>query len=211
MKLIFIQIKQRFCDYLFLIVFIPLLSFSNTQEVKAQVITHYDSKPLVQKSGICGLSLEIDSVVMPAVDVEALIEEDKERENQPYIPFRFGYAIDVNFGLDNSGTWNNSNPEGKIWKLKIISKDAYSINLIFDELYLPEFAVLYIYNEDGTMIYGPVTSLNNNSSGVFASDLLSGDAIILEYFEPFGVIKQGKINISKVIHGYKDMFGLNKN
>ncbi len=211
MKLIFIQIKQRFCDYLFLIVFIPLLSFSNTQEVKAQVITHYDSKPLVQKSGICGLSLEIDSVVMPAVDVEALIEEDKERENQPYIPFRFGYAIDVNFGLDNSGTWNNSNPEGKIWKLKIISKDAYSINLIFDEFYLPEFAVLYIYNEDGTMIYGPVTSLNNNSSGVFASDLLSGDAIILEYFEPFGVIKQGKINISKVIHGYKDMFGLNKN
>ncbi|MDI6832964.1 MAG: trypsin-like serine protease [Bacteroidales bacterium] len=97
------------------------------------------------------------------------------------------------------------------WKLKIISKGAYSINLIFNKFYLPEDASLYIYNEDRTMVYGPVTSANCNASGIFASDVIKGESIILEYFVPHTSLEEGQINISKVIHGYKDIFKKNNN
>lgn len=175
--------------------------------IHAQVPTTFAKNSLIPKSGIYNAN-KIDSVITPFVNKDSLLIKEKNNNCVTCENFKFGYAFDVNYDLA-SGSWDNTKTDGKIWKLKIISKGAYSINLIFDKLNLPKGASLYIYNETGTMVYGPVTSANCNASGMFASDIIFGESIILEYFEPNASLKEGKINISKVIHGYKDVFRTN--
>ncbi len=74
---------------------------------------------------------------MSAVNVDSLLTADAAEESEGK-PFRFGYAIDVNMGLQNSGTWDSLSNGDKIWRLKIHSESAFSINLIFDNFWLPE-------------------------------------------------------------------------
>jgi hypothetical protein len=62
-----------------------------------------------------------------------------------------------------------------------ISTNAYSINLIFDQLSLAKDARLYISSIDGAMVYDPVTAKQNISRGQsFLTDLVIGDEIILQ-------------------------------
>jgi len=43
--------------------------------------------------------------------------------------------------LENSGNWENFK-QGKLWKLKIFSEGALSLNMIFDQFFLSEGAEL---------------------------------------------------------------------
>lgn len=189
---------------IFAVVFLNLIL---TNVIQAQVPTIFAEGPVIPKSGIYNAN-KIDSVITPYVNKDSLLVNEKNNNCETCENFKFGHTFDVNYDL-TSGSWDKTKFDGKIWKLKIISKGAYSINLIFDKLNLPEGASLYIYNETGTMVYGPVTSANCNASGMFASDIIIGESIILEYFEPNASLKEGKISISKVIHGYKDVFRTN--
>ena len=49
-------------------------------------------------------------------------------------PFTFAHTFDVNFTPVNSGEWFTSEDGVHCWRLKIRSKGAKSINLIFDNL-----------------------------------------------------------------------------
>ena len=144
---------------------------------------------------------------MPAVDVEALIEEDKKQELE-YIakPFRFGYEIDVDIDIKKDGLKKEFHNGDKLWLLKIYSFGAFSINLIYDNFKLGKGSKFYIYNEDRTMELDSFTpELCNNKDNVFATDLVQGNTIILEYYEPSSS-DEGVIHINKVIHGYIDTF-----
>jgi hypothetical protein len=131
---------------------------------------------------------------MPSVDVETLLAEDEE-EIKSGLPFRFGYSLKVNLNLHNSGDWTELDDGSRIWTLNIVSKGAYSINLAYDEFYIPEGGELYIYNTDKTVLQGPITSEHNTPNGNFATDLIQGESIILEYYEPYGTEGNGKIKI----------------
>ncbi|MBM4170185.1 MAG: S1 family peptidase [Ignavibacteria bacterium] len=93
-----------------------------------------------------------------------------------------------------------------MWRLKIRSPGAYSINLIYDIFSLPDWATLYLYNEDKSYVIGAFTSDNNQQHGQFATQPVPGNAITLEYHEPANVRGLGRINISKVIHAYRPTF-----
>ena len=57
------------------------------------------------------------------------------------------------------------------------------------------------------MILGAFTpEVSNNPYNDFATDLLQGNTIVLEYYEPKSS-DDGVININKVIHGYINTFG----
>ena len=152
----------------------------------------------------------IPVVTMPMVDIQALHEEDAKimargMEDAPK-PFRFGYAISVSIDIKRDGRRTDLPNGSRLWMMKIHSADAYSINLIFDQFRLSEGSKFFIYNEDKTMVLGAFTpETSNNPHNVFATDLLQGNTIVLEYYEP-KYSDDGVINISKVIHGYIDTF-----
>ncbi len=144
-------------------------------------------------------------LMMPPVDVQALLAEDAAEESKA-LPFRFGTPFDVNYSLDNSGTWEDLPDGGRIWRITFSSPGAYSINLIYSKYRLPEGAQLFVYNSDRTYVIGAFTAKNNKPHGEMATQPVMGDEVTVEYYEPASVVYEGELTISRVVHAYKDIF-----
>jgi hypothetical protein len=119
--------------------------------------------------------------------------------------------FDVNYDLNNSGTWTTLANGDRLWKLKILSPGAKKLSLYFKNFYIPEGARLFVYNQERTEELGAFTSQNNSAAhdndGIFSTDHLSGDAQFVEYYEPKAVKNQGDITIFRVAHQFKSMMG----
>lgn len=149
---------------------------------------------------------DIPFEVMPQVDVEALIAEDMIFDTIPDIPWRFGENIEVNINPRDHGIWSEPANGYRSWHVGISSEGAYSLNLTFDQYKLPPGAELYVYNPEGTDVLGAFTERNNQDDMYFATTLLAGDALIIEYIEPVDALFSGILNLELVTHAYRDPF-----
>ena len=174
--------------------------------VRAQISTH--EMPVsftVFGNFVHGIDRSIDKKCMPKLDMESINMEDKEDQRYD-IPPRFGYSHIVDYNLNNSGTWFTL-PKGKLWQLVISCPDALSINLLYDKFWIPEGGKLFVYTTDKKQVIGAFTSKNNkgdkkNIQG-FATGLLYGNEITIEYYQPNEVEDDAIISISNVVHGYR--------
>ena len=152
---------------------------------------------------------KIPVIEMPYVDVPSLIQEDQKDKDVGIKPFRFGYSIDVDIDIKKDGLKKTLPNGDNLWMLKIHSSNAISVNLIYSHFRLGEGSKFFVYNEDKTMVLGAFTpEVSNNPTNEFATNLIQGSTIVLEYYEPI-TPDEGIIKISKVIHGYIDIFGFN--
>jgi hypothetical protein len=140
--------------------------------------------------------------VLPALNMERIQKEDMEDETNG-LPPRFGYKHEVDFNLENSGSWETLPNGDRIWHLELYCPEALSINLLYDKFRLPDGAKYFIYSNDRKHSIGAFTSANNKASGGFATGLVYGDRITLEYVLPKSTKETGKISISYVVHGYR--------
>ena len=140
------------------------------------------------------------------IDMLAAAKEDNADNISGKVP-RFGYPFEVDFNLNNSGNWTTLDNGDRLWLLSIECPEAKSINLLYDKYWLPEGATLHIYNENKSQTIGAFTSKNNRGTYQkpkgFATGLLAGSSITLEYYEPKKAKNKGIISISTVVHGYK--------
>ena len=148
---------------------------------------------------------------MPKVDLQRLMAEDSLNDQNKDIPWRFGENLYVNFNLNNSGTWDLLPKGDKLWRLGIRCQGAYSINLTFDNYRLPPGATLFVYNADKSQVIGAFTDFNNQADRVFATTLVRGEEIAIEYYEPANPAFYGELNLYRVTHGYRDGFEYAKN
>jgi hypothetical protein len=176
--------------------------------IPAQVYTRFfegkeafEAVPVLKQVGL----IRADAVTkqMPPVNVMQLLEEDRKSEGMN-VPFRFGYGFDVKYTTDDAN-WIVSG-SSRIWKMHFQSPDAYSLNFIFSELTLSPGAELYVFNPEGTVVYGPVTAVQNIKQGVFLTDLVAGDEAIVLIAEPAGSEEKSKLTVSRIVHGYINMF-----
>ncbi len=149
----------------------------------------------------------LTSEIMPGIDLRKLQAEDAEEELAG-IPPRFGMPLEVNLNMDNSGQWENLPNGGRLWRLSIEAPGAKSINLLYNDFYLPRGAVIYIYSADRKHLIGGFTAANNKSDRIFATGLVYGDHVILEYYEGAETVENGteekpSISINYVVHGYR--------
>jgi PKD repeat protein len=156
-------------------------------------------------SSLLELSADYEMVTMPAVDAMRLLEEDAAIANVPDMPLRYATVLDVNYNLNNSGTWTSLSDGSRIWRLGIKSADAYSINLTYTDFYMPKGATFFVYNQNKSLVLGAFTDMNNTNDGQFATALTPGFITVLEYYEPVYSNGVGKLTISKVVHAYKDI------
>ncbi|MCH7534285.1 MAG: trypsin-like peptidase domain-containing protein [Bacteroidetes bacterium] len=140
---------------------------------------------------------------MPPFSKGKIGQEDLVNDAKKDLPFRFGVEFNTNFTTTNSGV-NHILPDGgKIWRLNIRSADALSISLIFENFNIPNGATIHLYNLDKTSTIGAYTSANNRNDGFLGTELVFGEEITVEYFEPVGVVGQGTLTIATVVHGYR--------
>ena len=164
-------------------------------------------KPVSFTKQIPALSINEQShKVLPPLDLNKIEQEDKENEANGMLP-RFGFKHEVSYNLTNSGEWLELPDGDKIWRLSISCPNATSINLLYDRFWLPQGAKYFIYSNDYEYHIGAFTSRNNRGSkedkNGFATGLIYGDHITLEYYLPKEVEDMGIISVSHIVHGYK--------
>ena len=143
--------------------------------------------------------------VMPVFNLEKQLEEDLINRSNKVGPFRFGYEHITNYSLQNSGTWQITDEGDKLWKIKFASPGALSMNVIFNDFFIPEGGSVHLYNKETEMVVGAYTEKNNNTNNMLGSDLIKGETVVIEYFEPKEVVGQGRLLIGMVVHGYVDI------
>jgi hypothetical protein len=74
--------------------------------------------------------------------------------------------------------------------------------LYFDRFEIPEGGRLFVYNPKRTQLLGAFTSVNNNRWSTFATGLIYGDEVTLEYNAPEG-LKMPDLHLSEVGHAYR--------
>jgi hypothetical protein len=138
-------------------------------------------------------------------DRSALIKEDMLHP----IPYRYAVFDDVNIDIKQSGRKDTlPGKSGSIWRIKIESDSAYSIQVIFRKFIIPPGARLFLYNEGLTQIAGAFTcNIMQQDSTLVTADIIGNKAIV-EYYEPPGVQFNGKVILGSVAKGYKNIYQL---
>ena len=149
------------------------------------------------------IDVNLSYVVLNEVNVAELMQVDEVVNQDKSVPYRFAYKHQVNLGLQNSGRWVTMSNGDRIWMLAIESSNAHSLAVTFSELSLPKGSLLYLYKPDRSEVIGPISSENNKDSGVFTTNPVGGDRLILEYYEPYNARNDGELKIRSVAHAYR--------
>jgi len=156
-----------------------------------------------------GMFLEPPVFVQTApLDMAAIEAEDAQWEAERAagmlkIGRRFGIEFEVQYDLYNSGTWTYFPDGSELWRLGVECPDALTINLIFDRYHLPAGATLYIYNAYKRDLIGGFTNYNNQDDYAFATDVVDGDRIIIEYYQPANTEFEAELRLGTIVHGYR--------
>jgi len=152
----------------------------------------------------------LPSVTMPPLDMEKIEEEDKEDEEFD-MPRRFGFPHFVDYNLTNSGIWYELPNGDKLWQLNVICPGALSVNFCYDKFWIPEGGKFFVFSKDKKHSIGAFTSNNNKGDSInvrgFATGLVYGDDVILEYYQPKEVTSNAIISIDFIVQGYRNIIG----
>jgi PKD repeat protein len=158
-------------------------------------------------------SNDIDCITLPAPNVEKLMAEDEFFEKNGEPP-RIGVPILIGLNPETAGTWTEMPNGDKIWRLAIESKGARSIGVSYDSFQIPENGKLFLYSADKSHIIGAFTSNTNPDNLNFATEMIRGEKVIIEYIE-FAtnqestrslITKNFQLDISHIIYYYKSIF-----
>ena len=143
------------------------------------------------------------------VDHEIMLLEDEGRPMNT--PFRYGKKFEDNYNFFTHATQEILDDGNEVWRLDIRSRGALAISLEFSPFYLSEDALLFMYNDDLSVILGAYSSINNNEDDIFSIPLLRGEVVHIELLIPEGTQEENSIIISEIIHDYRDILNLWEN
>ena len=132
-------------------------------------------------------------------------QEKNESVSKQCTAYEFGKILPFDHKLHepNFGRQITDQNGNTVWKATITSKNALALGLYFSDFYLPKGAELFIYSPDKEQIIGSFTEINNSESGLFATELIFGDKLVIEYNEPASVVGLGHFTIDEVLHAYR--------
>ena len=142
------------------------------------------------------------AVEIDAPDILAIQQEDSE-DARLEKSYRVGIEIPVKVSPANAGQWDYLPGGGRIWRVTLICKGAKAIGLNYNEIRLPEGTDIFVYTPDHKNVIGALTSTEIPQDQKFATRPLSGEAIVLEYYEPAQVKEQPVIDISGLVYMYR--------
>lgn len=146
-----------------------------------------------------GLSSTIQVVDIQPIGEDVIQSLDENLLTSPG-PYRIGKTIPVGLTSDNAGTWEDLGSLGKVWRLTLRSEGAIAVSLYFDNFNLPAGGELYEYNASKTQVIGAFTDFNNDPSGLFATEIIEGESVTLEYYQPASVTSLPVISISNLAY-----------
>lgn len=157
----------------------------------------FGGKPLIET-----LALPTPPVVeFPAPDLKQIkIEDDLAAMNQQ--PYRIAVAIKANYDFIQSAQLSKVS-NGSVWRVILHSTGAKALSVTFGRFYIPEKGKLFLYDATHQKKIGAFTSENNTSENEMATEILPGESITLEYFQPSGVTDLPQLVISELLYVYR--------
>ncbi len=139
-----------------------------------------------------------DVVIIAPPSTGMVLREDEQNP----IPYRFALNLPVDLGIGSSGHWSKASDGTNVWRLSVKSPGALALSLYFDRFVMHEGGKLFVYNPQRTQMIGAFTSLNNNNLSTFATALIRGDQLTIEYNAPDGV-PAPEMHIAEVAYAYR--------
>lgn len=141
-------------------------------------------------------------VEIAAPDMLSIQQEDMEDASLEK-SYRVGVEVPVSISPANSGQWDDLPGGGRIWRVTLSCHGAQAVGLNYNEIGLPAGADIFVYTPDQNFIIGALTSKEIPEHQKFATRPLSGDAVVIEYYEPENVVEQAVIDVSGLVYIYR--------
>lgn len=91
------------------------------------------------------------------------------------------------------------------YTMQFASPGAFSLNVIFDSVYIHNNGKFFLYNPSKTLVEGPFTK-QDIYKHTFASPLIWDDTICITYSEPFTFSQKSSLFITQIAHDFLQSF-----
>ncbi|MEE8526344.1 MAG: hypothetical protein V3T72_20600, partial [Thermoanaerobaculia bacterium] len=152
----------------------------------------------------------VELLAMPAVDHGAALAQDAELAG-PGVPLRFAVPQPVSLTPESRGTWETLADDSKLWRLRVRSPGAESLNFGFTTYSMPLGGTLVIFTPDAAVVLGPYGSGDNKSHRQLWTPILPGDEAVIEVRLPARRVDQLELELTSVNHGYRELGGTPSN
>lgn len=144
---------------------------------------------------------EIPVALMPHLDNDALLAAELDRRG-PGIAPKFAEPIPVNISPSTDGHWEQLTNGNSLWRLRIRSAGAKSLNLGFSEYLMPAGGSLVLYSPDYQTVQGPFTPADNEEHEQLWTPVLPGDELVVEVQVPTHSQSLLQLKLSYVNHDF---------
>jgi lysyl endopeptidase len=190
---------------LFRIIGLLLIIANNSN---AQVSTNFNNDNTISSKGRFNrnYAAAIDFII-EAKNIDSLLKKEKQEieQSNELKPFKLATPTNVNLDIPKQIAWTYDN-EFAYGKFTIKLLGALSSSITFDKFYLPKNTELFVYNENGSMITGPVTEKENNKNGIWGSWVYQGDILTIEIRTPITSINELQLHSDNIAYGYKQVY-----
>ena len=165
----------------------------------------FEEAPAPAIDGLAALS-EVLVLEAPPVDVAAAVAAARTEHEMIGGPVRFAEAFEVDVSTASHGRWEASS-DGRIavWRLRVVSDGAVSLNLGFGRYRMPPGGRLRVYTPAGDEVLGPYTDADNEEHGELWTPILSGGDLVIEAAVPVGRIGELELRLDAVNRGFRDL------
>jgi hypothetical protein len=146
---------------------------------------------------------EIDVVRADRVDAPALYGEDVMRQ-QEGLPARFAQPQKVFIAPDTHGSWEELPGSLMVWRVRISSIDAVSLNLGFTRYAMPAGGYLSIYPVDGSREPITFTAADNKAHGELWTPIVRTRELMVEAVVPAKARWDLDLELTSLNVGYKE-------
>jgi hypothetical protein len=154
---------------------------------------------------IAGSDSDMETVVLPPVDIDALKARDAAEKSEN-VPLRFAEPFQLNLSASKSGQWTSLPEKTLLWRRRFVSPGALSINFGMTNVFLPRGARLIVYNEGSGYVEGPFTAEHNEPHGQLWTPVIPGDSAVIEVTVPEDRKDQLSLDIATANCAYRDFF-----
>ncbi len=144
---------------------------------------------------------EVEQLVMPPLNNKSLLDAEMAAREPGRAP-HFAETMEVFVTPDTHGNWEELDNGNMVWRLRILSATAKSLNLGFTKYFMPTGGTLVLYSADMERVMGPFTPSDNEEHEQLWTPILNGDQLVVEVQLPAEAKDDLQLELKSVNHDY---------
>lgn len=149
---------------------------------------------------------DLERYTLPLQDNAALLAAELASRQSGRAP-RFATVLPVRITPQTHGRWDTAGNLA-VWRMRLYSATAYSLNLGFSQYQMPEGGQMLIYDPQQKKITGPFTPADNESHNELWTPIFQGDELVIEVQVPLRRKDELTLELNYINH---DFLGFGQN